>query len=215
MTDRPADNDAPRPLPGPSLAPPAAAPGQETTPTTAAIQAAPAAVKRSMPMALSLALGILLAALAGWLFYSLTWLILLVYLAFIAATVLEAPVQWLKRRGIRRGLGAVIVSLATLSLVLVVVYAVVTSLYGQASAVSANLTKAPERFNELVNQVKGHFPELEKHMPNFDIGAAVTQILPKVSTLFTNALLGFEFVGWLVVFFFLILYMLIDGADHL
>src|SRR4051812_33995020 len=67
-----------------------------------ALTKAPAAVKRSMPMALSICIGILLAVVAGWFFYNLTWFLLLLYLSFIAATVLEAPVHWLKRRGLPR-----------------------------------------------------------------------------------------------------------------
>ena len=85
-----------------------AGPNEPGPATAEAIKKAPDAVRRSMPMALSIMLGILLASLAGWFFYNLTWFILLLYLSFVAATILEAPVHWLKRSGIRRGFAAVI-----------------------------------------------------------------------------------------------------------
>src|SRR6185369_10697103 len=99
----------------------------------------PAAVKRSLPMALSLCLGILLAALCGWLFYKLTCFFLLLYLSFVAATILEAPVQWLRHLGIRRGLAAVILMVGGLVFVSSVLFLLGSSVYSQVFAVSSNL----------------------------------------------------------------------------
>jgi hypothetical protein len=77
---------------------PSKAPEVSASPAAAAtLQAAPAAVRRSMPMALSITLGIILAGLLGWFFQTLAWFFLLLYLSFIAATILDAPVGWLKR----------------------------------------------------------------------------------------------------------------------
>jgi predicted PurR-regulated permease PerM len=213
-----------------------------------AIAAAPAAVKRSMPMALSIMLGILLAALAGWFFYYLTWFILVLYLSFIAATILEAPVQWLKRHGIRRGFGSVIVMVGGLVLVAGVLWVVGNSIYNQTEALSANLKQAPQRINKTVNDLRKHF-EFSKAKKgqaatapaevaaggelaaagaasqtqaasapadgDFDVGNAVNGALPTMKTVFENAMTGVEIISWLVIMYFIVLYMLVDGADHL
>jgi predicted PurR-regulated permease PerM len=208
-----------------------------------AIAGAPAAVKRSMPMALSIMLGILLAALAGWFFYYLTWFILVLYLSFIAATILEAPVQWLKRHGIRRGFGSVIVMVGGLVLVAGVLWVVGNSIYNQTEALSSNLRQAPDRINKTVNDLRKHYT-LSKEKKgqagpgpvaavaasgpgsqpqaasapadgDFDVGKAVSGVLPTMQTVFENAMTGVELVSWLVIMYFIVLYMLVDGADHL
>jgi predicted PurR-regulated permease PerM len=180
-----------------------------------ALKRTPEAVKRSMPMALSIALGILLAGLLGWFFQTLTWFILLLYLSFISATILEAPVQWLKRAKIRRGLAAVIVMVGGLGLLLGGLYLVTNSVYNQIVALSANLEKAPERINSFVNGLKERFPGLGNRLGDFDVGAALGGMNLNLSALWQNAMWGVEGISWLVIMFFIVLYMLVDGADHL
>jgi predicted PurR-regulated permease PerM len=213
-----------------------------------AIARAPAAVKRSMPMALSIMLGILLAALAGWFFYYLTWFILLLYLSFIAATILEAPVQWLKKHGIRRGFGSVIVMVGGLVIVGGILWVVGSSIYNQTQALSSNLERAPERINKVVNDWRSHLnlsgrkkngkgaesaPAVanETAAPaasapasqvasapaeeDFEVGKAVSAAMPTMKTVFENAMTGVEIVSWLVIMYFIVLYMLVDGAEHL
>ena len=187
--------------------PPAAA-------TTEALRAAPQAVKRSMPMGLSIALGILLAGLIGWLARYLVWLVLMLYLSFVIATILDAPVRWLGRLKLKRGPAAVIVMVGGAAIVLTLMVILTNGFYGQISAVSANLAQAPERINTFVNDLKKHFPIFEK-MGQFDVAAEVPKILPTLSTLWSNAMWGVEMVSWLVIMFFVVLYMLVDGPGHL
>lgn len=223
------------------------------------ITSAPAAVKRSMPMALSIMLGILLAALAGWFFYYLTWFILLLYLSLIAATILEAPVQWLKKHGIRRGFGSVIVMVGGVIILGGVLWVVGNSIYNQTEALSSNLKQAPDRINKTVNELKKRYSFASAKKPptrsaaaaasapadalaagaapasapqtqmaaasetapataaadDFDVGKAVSGAMPTVKTVFENAMTGVEIISWLVIMYFIVLYMLVDGADHL
>ena len=179
------------------------------------VQAAPAAVKRSMPMALSILLGILLAALASWLFKTLAWFLLLLYLSFVAATVLEAPVGWLARHHFRRGLAAALVMVTGLVLVLALAAILANGLYNQGLALSDNLQKAPQRINQFVNDLGGRFPALGDRLKSFDIAENVAQSMPSLATIWQNAVFGFSIVSSLVVSFFIVLYMLIDGPSHL
>ncbi|HVS71208.1 MAG TPA: AI-2E family transporter [Phycisphaerae bacterium] len=216
--------------------------------TSEAIARAPAAVKRSMPMALSIMLGILLAALVGWFFYHLTWFILLLYLSFIAATILEAPVQWLKKAGIRRSLASVIVMVGGLAIVGGVVWFVGYGVYNQVSAVSSNLQRAPERIDKTINDILHHLPGYAKthrgtttaaagaatasaategaattapasapatEEGEFDVASSIRSMVPGAGALVQHAMMGVEGLSWLVIMFFLVLYMLVDGADHL
>jgi predicted PurR-regulated permease PerM len=219
---------APEVTPGPSAA--------------ATLQAAPGAVRRSMPMALSICLGILLASTFGWLFYNLTWFVLILYLSFIAATILDAPVQWMKNHGIRRGFAAVIIMVGGLGIASAVGYFVATGIYTQMAAVSTNFQQAPKRINDFVNGFK-HKIEGKKNRPaaapasapatadsqpasapasqpgpapgDIDVTAKVTAFLGDMRSLTNNALRGVEVITWLVIMFFIVLYMLVDGADHL
>jgi predicted PurR-regulated permease PerM len=233
--------------------------------TTEAIRRAPRVIRRSMPMALPVGLGILLAALVGWFFYSLMWFLLVLYLSFVAATILEAPVQWVKRRGIRRGMAAVLVMVGSLVVVGGMGYLLTFGIYNQITAVSSNLEKAPERINNFVNGVRHHLAHSSKrpsaaagpatqadlttaaepsplplpaaggptaataaapasqplatapasHPADFDISEELARNMPTISTLWANAMWGVEGISWLVIMFFIVLYMLVDGADHL
>jgi predicted PurR-regulated permease PerM len=235
---------------------PAIGPNTPGPATAEAIKKAPEAVRRSMPMAISIMLGILLAGLAGWFFQNLTWFILLLYLSLIAATILEAPVQWLKRAGMRRGMAAVVVMVSLLAVTGGIGYFVTLGIYSQVAAVKENLTGAPERINRWVNgfmhqiAVRQHHapaaaaqpaPPVEadpampaaegtvpasapaatgpttapQTQPEFDVIRSLQENMPSFSSVWTNAMSGVEAVSWLVIMFFIVLYMLIDGADHL
>ncbi len=195
-------------------------PAQPGTPPTNApaaevVQAAPQAVKRSMPMALSIMLGILLAAAAGIFFYKLTWFILILYLSFIVATILEAPVQWLRKIQIRRGLAAVIVMVGGLALFCLLLYILANAISGQVSSLSSNLENAPKHVNDWVHHLAEKHPGLGKRLQEFDLNNILANAAPSVTALLSNAMNGLEAITWLVVMFFLVLYMLVDGADHL
>ncbi len=200
---------APKPA-EPAPSPPTSGPATET------LKRAPEAVKRSMPMGLSIAVGILLAGVLGWLVHYLVWFLLILYLSFVAATIMDAPVQWLKRIGMRRGMAAVLVMVGSLAIVLTLLYVLANSVYNQISAVSANLEKSPERINHFVNNILyAHFPALRDKLGEFDVAKELAASRPAMSTLWTHALWSIEIISWLVIMFFITLYMLIDGADHL
>jgi predicted PurR-regulated permease PerM len=190
----------------------AGAPGPATA---EALKRGPEAVRRSFPMALSIALGILLASLLSWVFKTIIWFILLLYLSFVAASILEAPVQWLKRIGIRRGMAAVIVMVGGLAITAGIATLIGNTVYGQVASLSANLEKSPERINDFVNHFKQHFPAIGKRLGDFDVAAEVAKAMPTMSSLWANAMSGVETISWLVIMFFVVLYMLVDGADHL
>jgi putative heme transporter len=180
-----------------------------------ALKRGPEAVRRSMPMGLSVALGILLAALLGWFFHYLVTFLLIVYLSFVAATIMEAPVQWLMRLRLRRGYAAVIVMVGTLALVLGALALIANGVYNQVQSVSTNLQKAPDHVNAFVNDLKRHFPGIGQQLGDFNLGSEIAKGLPSFATLWSNAMAGVEVLSWLVIMFFVVLYMLIDGADHL
>ncbi|MGN6367548.1 MAG: AI-2E family transporter [Phycisphaerae bacterium] len=186
-----------------------------TAPAAEVVQAAPQAVRRSMPMALSIMLGILLAAVAGIFFYRLTWFILILYLSFIVATILEAPVEWLKKIHIRRSLASVIIMVGGLILLGILLYALGNAIYGQVSSLSTNLEAAPKHINDWVHHFADKHPGIGSRLKEFDINNALAGLAPSVTAVLSNAMNGVETITWLVVMFFLVLYMLLDGADHL
>ena len=246
------DDRSPEELSSQKALPPETVEAQGNAAATAAITRAPEAVKRSMPMALSIMLGILLAGLAAWFFHNLMWFILVLYVSFVAATILEAPVQWLKKHGIRRGLAAVIVMVVGLVVFGGVVWLVGNGVYNQISAVRSNLEQAPQRIDKTVNGILHHVPGFAKQHTatpaasqavantvrqdtaaatraletqpatepapgegEFSLGQALRSAMPTTSTLFENAMTGVEMVSWLVIVYFIVLYMVVDGADHL
>ncbi len=168
-----------------------------------------------MPMALSIMLGVLLAAAAGLFFYRLTWFLLILYLSLIGATVLEAPVKWMTRHKIRRGMAAMIVMVGGAVIVGTILYLIGNGLAGQASALSKNMQDAPKKINDFLNHASKRFPGVGERLKDFDVSSALAGVLPSLSSLVSNAMLGVELVSWVVITFFLVLYMLVDGADHL
>jgi predicted PurR-regulated permease PerM len=50
---------------------------------------------------------------------------------------------------------------------------------------------------------------------DFEVGKAVSAAMPTMKTVFENAMTGVEIISWLVIMYFIVLYMLVDGADHL
>lgn len=218
------------------------------------IAAAPGAVRRSFPLGLSIAVGLLLTGLAVWFFYHLTWFILLLYLSFIVATILEAPVQWIKRLGIRRGLAAVIVMVGGLAIIGTIGWFVASGVYTQMAAVSDNLKRTPDRINRMVNDLEHHFKGPKKGAASQPVAAThaaraespalswftgkppasapatmeapasapaddgdfdINKMWPESQTVASTAMSGVEAVSWLVIMFFIVLYMLVDGESHL
>ena len=212
-----AEESAPEELaPDKSLGKPAQANVQPTSaPAAEVVRAAPQAVRRSMPMALSVMLGILLAAAAGIFFYKLTWFILILYLSFIVATILEAPVNWLRKLQLRRGLAAVIIMVGGLALTVLLLYVLANAISGQVSSLSTNLESSPKNVNDWVHNLADKHPGLASRLKDFDLNNILANAAPSVTALLSNAMNGVEAVTWLVVMFFLVLYMLVDGADHL
>jgi predicted PurR-regulated permease PerM len=203
----PSGSDAPSPNNNSTAPSPPAA--------TDVVRSAPAAVKRSMPMALSITLGLLLAVAAGLFLYKLTWFILILYLSFIVATVLEAPVHWLTRKGIRRGLASMLLMVGGALIVAAVLYAIGNGLASQATALSKNLQDAPAKIDAFVADISKRFPGAGERLKDFKIGNALAAAAPSLTSVLSNAMVGIEAVTWLVITFFLVLYMLVDGPDHL
>ena len=77
------------------------------------------------------------------------------------------------------------------------------------------MAKTPEKVNNFVNHLKDHFPGIGEHIKDFNLGDAVSNLVPNLSTVWANAMIGVEIISALVIMFFVVLYMLVDGADHL
>jgi predicted PurR-regulated permease PerM len=179
------------------------------------VRDAPAAMKRSMPMALSIMVGLLLAVACGFFLYRLTWFILILYLSFIVATVLEAPVHWLTRTGIRRGLASMIVMVGGVVVIAIVLYIIGNGLASQTAVLTKNMQDAPAKINAYVVSLSKRYTGLGDRLKDFNVANVLSSAAPSLTSVMTNALVGIETVSWLVIMFFLVLYMLVDGPDHL
>jgi predicted PurR-regulated permease PerM len=179
------------------------------------VRNAPTAMRRSMPMALSITLGLLLAVALGLFLYKLTWFLLIFYLSFVAATILEAPVYWLTRRGLWRGFSAMIVMVGGLLVIAGVLFLIGNGVASQAAAVSKNLQDAPRKINDFVTHTSERYPRLGERLKEFNVGNALAAAAPSLTSVVTNTMAGIEAVSWLVITFFLVLYMLVDGPSHL
>lgn len=187
----------------------------EPVASPAPLQSAPQAVRRSMPMALSITLGILAAAFCGWLVYYLTLFVFLLYLCFVLATILEAPVHWMKQRGIRRTFGAVLVMFGGIAVVGGALYLLINQIYLQFTALSANLEKLPERVHGFLDYLANRFPAFAERLRHVDLGAKFSAALPELKSIWEYSMSGFAMVTYGVVAFFIVMYMLIEGPDIL
>ncbi|MDD2730796.1 MAG: AI-2E family transporter [Candidatus Portnoybacteria bacterium] len=108
--------------------------------------------------------------------YLIRDILLMIFVAMIIAAAIDAPVCWLARHKVRRGLGVTMVYVAILLLLALFVYLVFPALAGQIKALAANL---PSYLSGLGTSVS----ELEQKisMP------AVQQILENVSNQLSEA----------------------------
>jgi predicted PurR-regulated permease PerM len=176
---------------------------------------APETIRRSMPLALSLTIGLLLAVFVGWLFYELTWFFLLLYLSFVLATIVEAPVIYLKNRGVPRTLATVLILLGAVGILGGIGYLLAASVNHQLAAGADEMKKVPARVESLVEGVKHRFPGIGEYMGTFDFGSSLQSMMPSVATAWNRLLSGFEVMTYIVVSFFMVMYMVIEGPDHL
>jgi predicted PurR-regulated permease PerM len=102
-----------------------------------------------------------------------------------------------------------------LAILALLFYLIANDLYSQISSISTNLESSPKHINDWVHHLKTIHPGFGNRLDEFDIAKVATNALPSISAIMDNALNGFATITWLVVMFFLILYMLVDGADHL
>lgn len=185
------------------------------------LQAAPQAVKRSMPAALAVLLGLLGTIFLIWFLTKLVWLILLLYLSFLLATVLDAPVSWLRAKGIPRGLSATFLMLLIGAAIITAVALASNAAYAQFQEVSVSLQKMPERLNTWVQQFRQGHPAFRDVLQDFDAQktmgevAATQHVASAARGLLAGASTGLEFLASAIVLFFVTLYMTIDGEDYL
>lgn len=189
----------------PTPVPPAAAP----------LAAAPQAVKRSMPLALSFCIGLLLAALAAWFFYSLAWFVLLLYLSVVLATILEAPVKWLCRHGLSRSFSAVMLMVGIVSAFAAAIYFLSGLIYSQIAGLSEKFQQAPQAIEKWVHTMGSRFPGMEEKLSDFKVADAVSAFVPTGPQIMNHAAGGVEIITYVVVVYFVVLYMLVDGPEHL
>lgn len=182
----------------------------------AVVQAAPQAMKHSMPMALSITLGLLGTGFVVWIFYNLTWLILLLYVAFVIATILEAPVQYVLSTRLRhRGLATVLVMAGGLVLITVVGYLLSGMIADQVTLITKSAEQWPASIQAFLRRMAVHLPSMSAQLRNIDVGKLVSDALPAWQSLASNALSGVSLITHGIVLFFLVLYMLLEGPDQL
>jgi len=166
-------------------------------------------------MALSITLGILGAAVFSWFFKTLAWFLLLLYLSFVIATILDAPVTWLRNRGLRRGLGTVLVMVSCLVLISSVAYLLIDYAAGQVAGFEESLGQAPGKINDFVHGLGQRYPVLKGPTSSFDVQTKIPSLMPTLASVPGRAQALLENLTYLIVTFFLIMYMLIDGPAHL
>lgn len=160
----------------------------------------PAATMAKFALFVLLTLGVL------WVIASLGDVLLVIMLAVVVAAVLSAPVGWLERRGLGRGISAVISLLGVLVILAGVVALVVPPVIREVSQLADNL---PDTAEHLRGRLRGN-PEL------YDaVMRQVERVREDPSGLLTGALqFGFGvastlFVG--VLLLTLALYFVVDG----
>jgi predicted PurR-regulated permease PerM len=199
-----------------AIAPENPSPASETTPeTTRTLQAAPQAVKRSIPMALSITLGILMAGCLFWFAYQLTWFILLLYLSFVIATIVEAPVRWLISHHIPRTTATVGLMAGALAILTALGYLAFLYVYVQFTAVAQDFQNLPDRANAWFNGISKRWPAFGQLIPSHDITTRIQESLPSVSAVAQNGMKGAELLTYTVVTFFVVTYMVVEGPEHL
>jgi predicted PurR-regulated permease PerM len=125
-----------------------------------------------------LVVGLLLAAAA---IYALAPQILLFVFVFFLAMVLNAPVSWLERRGVKRGLSVVLVLIALAGILAAVVALVVPPVLDQGNQLVENSGKYKQQIEAQVDRLVDRYPALEKPLANMqtkpeDLGTRLTRV---------------------------------------
>lgn len=140
-----------------------------------------------------------------WVLRRMETVLLLGLLAIILAMVLNAPVTWMEKKGLRRGAGTALVALGLLAGGAGVAWLVVPRLAREVPALLDELPDVLERLAARVTEFMGGHPEVERQLE-----AVVAWILEEVAGLWqqADALAGFFlFTLFLTA---LVLYLLVE-----
>lgn len=88
--------------------------------------------------------------LSFWLLYRFSRVIFILFIAIVLGTAIRPVVEWLKRHGVPRSTGVLLVYLALLSVMVGVVVSVLPIVVDQVTAISVDL---PDYYNEFRNEI--------------------------------------------------------------
>lgn len=181
---------------------------------SAVMQAAPGAVRHSMPMALSIMLGILGAAVTAWFFTNLLWLIMLLYIAFVIASILEAPVQSLRKFSLPRGLATAVVLGSCVALVGGVIALFSGEMIKQSHMIVEKTKYWPGAIQKFITDLAARVGATDQ-LKELEIGKMLADALPAWGSIFNNALGGVSIITSAILLFCMVLYMLLEGPEVL
>jgi predicted PurR-regulated permease PerM len=129
--------------------------------------------------------------------------------------VIEAPVERLKARGFPRTLSAVLILVGFLAVLGGVGYLLVSSINHQIGALGDDMRRVPQRVEAWVQGFQHRFPGIADRLKDFKFGDALANFVPSADRLGGIVSSTFEALTYLVVTFFTVLYMLVEGPDGL
>ncbi len=183
------------------------------------LQHTPEAVKRSMPLALSITLGLLFTIMVGWLLYETGWFILLIYLAFVFASVLNGPVSWLEKRHIHRGWSTVLIMFGTLIVIGLALYFAWPYVSSQFTQLTKNVEKIPANYDKWLRAQEKAHPQWKSTLAKYRSNRIGKKFQGGLSGIFPGVLGGVMATAgtatYLLVIFFLTMYMSIDGPIYM
>lgn len=113
--------------------------------------------------------------------YALAPTLMLFLFVFFVAMVLNAPVSWLERRGVKRGLAVVLVLVAMIGIVAAVVALVVPPVLDQGNQLVQNSSKYQDQIKQQVERLSDRYPALREPLSNLktvpeDFGSRISRM---------------------------------------
>ena len=152
------------------------------------------------------------AVVALWFLQKIVIAILLLFFALVVAIALSAPVEWFIRRGVRRRLAGPLTLLIFFSTILLLGWAVIPQLAGQAMLLVNQLPDFLIRLDRQIAELLARYPDLQAYFSGS--GTPVQSIAPEAGAVFRG--IGDVSLGLLggialaIVFFSTVAYVLLD-----
>lgn len=147
-----------------------------------------------------------------WFAYRVRSIVLLFFLALVLAMVLDVPVTWLERHGVRRVVGSVAVGIVVLALVALICWLVGPRLAVDVLKVAESIPGFAQALSNRVAALLNGYPQLQQRVLLTDEN--LSQLAPRLPALVNRAWgLALMLIGLLVFFIVLIsvvLYLLVN-----